>query len=120
MTQPNFGEPVSLEVAVKSEEVKSSASALDKPKEGKPLAVMQEETRANLAKYLVGGWAITTLLVLLLVAGEKFAYYRLPDNERANIRDQTGAKDLITLVLTTQSTLVGAAIGFYFGTRETK
>ena len=103
-----------------STSVLATAKPLLLENKGKPLPVMQEETRAKLAKYLIYGWAATIIAVFVIILGDKYIYYSTPNLERANIKDQTGAKDLITLVLTTQSTLVGAAIGFYFGTRDTK
>jgi hypothetical protein len=117
-------EPVSVDKAVDILKANELPSAVAKPPvkegEGKPLPVMQEETRSDLAKFLIYGFAATIAGVFAIILIDKISYYSAKDEMKEKIKDQTGTKDLITLVLTTQSTLVGAAIGFYFGTRDTK
>ncbi len=83
-----------------------------------PLSYVQEKTRSQLAKRLVHGFIGSIVGIFLIIAIDKFFYDTSSDKDK--FKEQTGAKDLITLVLTTQSTLVAAAIGFYFGTRDTK
>ena len=86
--------------------------------EREPLTYVQERTRANLAKGLVYGFIGSVGIIFLIIVIDKFFYYTSPDKDK--FKEQPSTKDLITLVLTTQSTLVAAAIGFYFGTRDTK
>ncbi len=86
----------------------------------KNLPVLQEQTRSYLAKFLVGGFVLTMVGIFAVIFVDKFFYYSASDTTKEKIKDQTGTKDLLSLVLTAQSSLVGAAIGFYFGTRDNK
>lgn len=65
----------------------------------------QERTRANLAKYLVYGLGLT------LVAIGAFVTYA-PSGEKAD-----NDRELITLIWTSEVTLVSSALGFYFGSQ---
>lgn len=86
-----------------------------------PIPVRQEITRSELAKWLVMSFVGTVAGVFVLILFDKVYYISASDSAKDKMKDQqTGTKDLISLVLTAQSSLVGAAIGFYFGTRETK
>lgn len=67
----------------------------------------RERTRQQLASLLLGTYASTNLAVLI-VAG--IGYFYTPKN------DQT--YNLLTLLITSQTTLVGTALGFYFGDRK--
>ena len=125
MTQANSDDstqkaPISIDVA--SEDVapkKFLAATLANPaQEGASLPILQERTRAHLARFLIYSFVGTVFAVFLVIGIDKYFYYSASD--KANFKEQTGAKDLINLVLTTQSTLVAAAIGFYFGTRDAK
>ncbi|WP_286396712.1 hypothetical protein [Pseudanabaena mucicola] len=84
------------------------------------LPLIQEETRARLAKWLVRGFVATIVGIFLIILIDKIFYYSASDTTKEKIKDQTGTKDLVSLILTAQSSLVGAAIGFYFGLRENK
>jgi len=81
----------------------------------------QEITRSELAKWLVISFVSTMAGIFALILFDKTYYIFASDSAKDKLKDQqTGTKDLISLVLTAQSSLVGAAIGFYFGTRETR
>jgi len=82
--------------------------------------VIRERARFRLVTLLIHGWVVTIIAVFIIIVIDKYIYYSTPNSEKINIKEQSGTKDLITLVLTTQSTLVGAALGFYFGSRDTK
>lgn len=62
----------------------------------------QEETRSLLAKWLLG-MLCTTLLASFLVMSLK------------SLKDEPDLKNMLTLIITSQGTLVGTALGFYFG-----
>jgi hypothetical protein len=62
----------------------------------------QEETRSLLAKWLLG-MLCTTLLASFLVMSSK------------SLKDEPDLKNMLTLIITSQGTLVGTALGFYFG-----
>ncbi len=79
----------------------------------------QEQTRAQLATTLirilagtlVGSFIlIITLIIMSIVVDEKRAVTLEKNN--------TLAKDLITFIITSQTGLIGTALGFYFGSRS--
>jgi len=84
------------------------------------LPLIQEQTRSELAKWLVRGFVITMGGIFVIILVDKLFYYSASDATKEKIKDQTGTKDLVSLILTAQSSLVGAAIGFYFGVRDNK
>lgn len=131
MTQANdsspkapISAPISIDTATASEDVKpkkfSTSTPANPAQESPSLPILQERTRAYLARFLIYSLVGTVAAVFITIGVDKYYYYSASDAAKEKIKDQTGAKDLITLVLTTQSTLVAAAIGFYFGTRDTK
>lgn len=63
------------------------------------IAESQESTRSNLAKWMFGIYSTTILLCFLTVA------FGLDKGER---------KEVLTIIITSQGTLIGSAIGFYF------
>jgi hypothetical protein len=67
----------------------------------------RENTRHFLALYLVTVFAITNV-VLLVIAG--IGYFKDSENQQTS--------NLLTLLLTSQTTLMGTALGFYFGERN--
>jgi hypothetical protein len=67
------------------------------------IPVLQEKTRGRLA---------TWLLVLLATTLVGIGFYIFESQEEANIK-----RELITLVWTSLVTLVGSALGFYFGSK---
>jgi hypothetical protein len=85
------------------------------PYPAKTIDEQREDTRRRLAELLVYSYIGTIVLTLLLVAGDRFAFYWYGKSPPTN--DQS--KDLITLIWTTQTTLVGTALGFYFGGKTT-
>jgi hypothetical protein len=119
MTETNDSAPsvdsVSKDVEPKQFLTSTSANLAE---ERPPLPILQERTRSHLAKLLVYSFIVTVIAIFINIGIDKIFYYTAPD--KANFKEQTGGKDLINLVLTTQSTLVAAAIGFYFGTRDNK
>ena len=60
------------------------------------------------------------VIVFIIIGVDKYYYYSASEAVKEKVKDQTGAKDLITLVLTIQSTLVAPAMYFYFGKRKSK
>jgi hypothetical protein len=119
MTEPNDSAR-SLDSA--SEDVKPKkflpSTSANLAEESPPLPILQERTRSHLAKFLIYSFVGTVVAVFITIGIDKYFYYTASDKK--DFKDQTGTKDLINLVLTTQSTLVAAAIGFYFGTRDTR
>lgn len=65
----------------------------------------QENTRSTLALMLISLFAATNMLMLISLF---FLEYQMEDK----------TKDFVTIILTTQGTLVGTALGFYFGDRS--
>mgnify|MGYP001072325308 CR=1 FL=1 len=78
----------------------------------------QEATRSQLATFLLKMLAGTLTASLVLIVALTLVSVFVP-REREEAFEQTSnlAKDLITLILTTQTGLVGTALGFYFGSR---
>lgn len=77
-----------------------------------PIPYKQEETRAWLARRLVHivSWTIAGTFVLIVMDKIIVAFGN-------NIDNQT-SRELITLIWTSQATLVGSALGFYFGNQK--
>lgn len=75
----------------------------------------REKTRGTLASRLL--WLIigTAFGSFLLVAVDLVS--NLSDEQQSDL-DTDFASDVITLLITTQSTLAGSAIGFYFGNKQ--
>lgn len=65
----------------------------------------QESTRSFLAKILVFLFAGTSVLTVLL-------------SFIVDLENKDKLKDFSTIIITTQGTLVGTALGFYFGDRS--
>ncbi|OCQ99456.1 hypothetical protein BCD64_10380 [Nostoc sp. MBR 210] len=86
---------------------------------GIKLQERQEETRSNLAKFLIKMLAATLVasfsLVALLVISSAFM-----DKEKADSLEKNSSlvKDLVTFILTAQTGLIGTALGFYFGSKS--
>lgn len=79
------------------------ALSREKPREYKPSGIdkLRESTRGGLAFLLFLIYGILMGYILFLVHKEKIA-----EGER---------KELLTLLVTSQSALMGSALGFYFG-----
>ncbi|MCC5602821.1 hypothetical protein [Nostoc favosum] len=75
----------------------------------KQIPIKQEETRTKLALYLVYTLIGTLFLSFVLTGVAAFS----PDKE-----DRNYFKDLITLVITSQTGLIGTVLGFYFGAKN--
>jgi hypothetical protein len=71
------------------------------------LTQAQEQTRGRLAQWLIATLAASYFISLLMIAFVLFGFGKQ--------EQQTFAKDVITIVLSTQAGLVGSALGFYFG-----
>jgi len=67
------------------------------------IAESQESTRSNLAIAVIGIYGSTLLLSFLVISFEL---------------DKDQRKEVLTLILTSQSTIIGGAVGFYFGNRS--
>ena len=121
-TQSDRNEPISVDEASEKKLSKSflnselAKSRLQEIK-GKPLAVIKKEIRSQLrsqlAKVILYVWVATIILCFVDIGFDKYIYSTHNTVKVIN-------KDLITLILSAQSSLVGAVIGFYFGTRDTK
>lgn len=72
----------------------------------------QEETRAWLAKRLIDlvTWTIFGTFLLIVTDKVLVALDRKTDSQ--------ASRELITLIWTSQATLVGSALGFYFGNQK--
>lgn len=99
MTQANNNDssqnaPISIDIA--SEDVKPrefSISTLANPaKELPSLPILQETTRAHLAKFLVYSFVGTVLAVFITIGIDKFFYYTA--SNKNDFKDQTGTKVL--------------------------
>ncbi|MBC6418846.1 MAG: hypothetical protein GDA44_08685 [Prochloron sp. SP5CPC1] len=79
----------------------------------------QEETRSQLATFLIkilaGTLTASFGLILLLTLMLGFV-----DDKKAKALENNSSlvKDLITFILTAQTGLIGTALGFYFGSRD--
>lgn len=80
--------------------------------EKKSISEQQESTRSTLAIWLVIALFFTYLVSFLLF----FIVIWFPPEKEEDAF--TKIKDVITLLITTQTGLVGSALGFYFGTRH--
>lgn len=83
------------------------------------LAQRQEETRSELATFLIkilaGTLAASFFLLLVLVLMPVFV-----DESKANnlSKNMSLVKDLVMFILTAQTGLIGTALGFYFGSQS--
>lgn len=77
-----------------------------------PLPYKQEETRSWLARRLVNMLIGTIIGTFLLIVVDKILI-TLDENQ-----DNQTSRELITLLWTSQATLVGSALGFYFGNQK--
>ncbi|PSR18460.1 hypothetical protein C8255_07355 [filamentous cyanobacterium CCP3] len=86
---------------------------------GIKLEEKQEQTRSQLATFLIkilaGTLVASFSLIFVLIVFSAFV-----DERRAANLDKQNAlvKDLITFILTAQTGLIGTALGFYFGSRN--
>lgn len=67
------------------------------------IAESQESTRGKLAIAIVSIYGATMLLCFVIIC------FRITEGER---------KEILTLIITSQATLIGSAIGFYFGKNQ--
>jgi len=122
MTQESNNNPPenapSIDSASYNVKPKDFLTSANPVQEGESLYVLREKTRSKLAEFLIYSFMGTVAAIFVIIIIDKTFYYTASDKEK--FKEQPGTKDLITLVLTTQSTLVAAAIGFYFGARDTK
>lgn len=102
------------------------------PSASPSLKETKEKTRALLAKQLIVGYGFIIGLVFASVFLDKFSLFVLlkaPSNttqqeawqeliQQERERQDDNAKELMTLVLTSASGLLGSALGFYFSSRD--
>ena len=110
--------PISIDSASNQVQPKDFLTSANPVKEGESLYVLREKTRSKLAEFLIYSFTGTVAAIFAIIIIDKTFYYLASDKEK--FKEQPGIKDLITLVLTTQSTLVAAALGFYFGARDSR
>lgn len=67
----------------------------------------REKTRQQLATFLFAAYAFTNLAAVTIVGIDFF-----------RSQNKTESSNLLTLLLTSQTTLLGTALGFYFGDRK--
>jgi len=76
----------------------------------------REKARSWIAKALVVSSLTTVFATFLLITVDRVSLYVFEKKPT----DDGLAKDLITLIWTAQTALVGSALGFYFGDRDSK
>ncbi len=104
-----------------------------KEKEKKDLDIGQqrETTRSSLALWLIRIFAGTYVFCFILITILTFPWEEKNspnvsevDDKLENIKKEkrqeryTYSKDMITILLTTQTGIIGTALGFYFGSKE--
>ncbi len=94
-------QPIQLNEEVRS--IKEISADFDKTPNRDEIPVLQERTRTWLAITLVVGLEVTFAAIGI------FIYFAQDDSIK---------RELITLVLTSEVTLVSSALGFYFGSKE--
>ena len=79
----------------------------------------QEQTRSQLANFLVKIFAGTIIGSFVLFSTLVLFSINIDEKKAGNL-DKTSilVKDLITLIITSQTGLIGYALGFYFGSRN--
>ena len=79
----------------------------------------QEQTRSQLASFLVNIFAGTIIGSFVLFSTLVLLTMNIDEKKAGNL-DKTSIliKDLITLIITSQTGLIGSALGFYFGSRN--
>ena len=79
----------------------------------------QEQTRSQLASFLVKIFAGTIIGSFVLFSTLVLFSINIDEKKAGNL-DKTSilVKDLITLIITSQTGLIGSALGFYFGSRN--
>ena len=103
-----------LESSIERDATKTEKGKLDKSLDHK-----REDTRSNLANWLiwllVGTYGVTFVCSLCVMF--------IPVNEN-NLEERdkryTYTKDIFALLITTQTGLVGSVIGFYFGSNQNR
>lgn len=101
-------EPSEFESSITNQQKRSLADELDSKR---------EDTRSKLATILITilvGTYIFSFLVMLIVI-----IVPVDQNEEKEQR-YTYSKDVISLLITTQTGLIGAVLGFYFGSNRNK
>lgn len=77
----------------------------------------REKARGWIAKALIVSSIATIFTTFSLIIVDRIAIYGFGKEQ---LKDDGLGKDLITLIWTAQTTLVGTALGFYFGDRDSK
>lgn len=79
------------------------------------LQLKQENTRSTLASILIV-ILISTYVGCFIILGYLISYPEIKTGNKSELFTYT--KDIFTLLLTTQTGLVGTVLGFYFGSRN--
>jgi len=74
----------------------------------------REETRSAIAKRLIALLGITVASTIILSG----VVILTPSNDSDRDSKFTFSKDVFSILLSTQTGLIGAALGFYFGSKE--
>jgi len=95
------------------------ATSEEKIKLDKSLDHKREDTRSNLANWLIWLLVGTYLVTFLCTLCVMFIPINQNDLEERDKR-YTYTKDIFALLITTQTGLVGSVIGFYFGSNQNR
>jgi hypothetical protein len=106
---------------VKTQEIDIKSILPSQRDTGIRLEERQETTRSQLATFLIRMLA-GTLIASFSIIAILTVTTSLVDDKKAEIIKENNllVKDLITLILTAQTGLIGTALGFYFGSRSGK
>ena len=83
------------------------------------IAERQEETRGDLAKGLIGILRLTIIFFFLLIVADRIVSASIFSASGQKYEyNSSESKEITTLILTSLTGLVGTALGFYFGSRN--
>lgn len=116
MTEEAKKEPISLDQVKDIEAIKPEAdvelTTVKIDPELKSISIRRENTRKSIAFFLLSVLAFTVFSSLLVIPlGKAFFISKYPKKDVEKILD----KDTINLIWTSQVTLIGTVLGFYFG-----
>lgn len=103
LTWSDISEEIQFERESTPKELKNLGESIDHKR---------EDTRTNLALRLI--WLLIGTYIVIAILGAIVIFREPKDSERR----YTYSKDLFSLLITTQTGLVGTVIGFYFGINQ--